>query len=564
MRVARLVAVGGALGLAWACLYVFAPGYWTGLGFPLDDSWIHAVYGRELARSGMLAYNPGIPAAGATSPLWALVFALPHLLTRDPASVALLMKIIGFALHGVTAWLALRLAERVRIGSELTGGDTSHAGGEDDARGTHGRGLAAIVAAMLVALHPDLLAASVSGMEVPLATALGVWVAIEVLRGPSTRLAVACFLAPLGRPEIACIGFVFVGFLFIARVVPFRPLLRIALVVASSTAISMAAVVLRTWLATGRPLPSTFYGKVVDRGLSPWFVQWFGYRYLLEHFALVNSLFLLVPLVVFAAWLLLRPRLGRQTATAAAATAGASATDTSTAAALTPGATASAILLTGTAFFSISFALVAPLGHTSFYFQRYALPGLPFVLIGLPLLIEVALRALPTPRTTWIRGAIVAALAVGLLAPLPARLHRLANDARNIDDVQVAEGKALAQAAPTQVVWAVDAGAIRYFGNAFVIDTLGLNTPEMLTADRARYLAQHRPHYFSIVGGGWSGLDEDSMRRMEVTVFRPTTPYTVIDYLPQAVHNLKRCPAEPHRGRYAVFGVVNEFECGTW
>jgi hypothetical protein len=38
-------------------------------GFPLDDSWIHQVYGRNLAQTGQWAFVPGVPSAASTSPL---------------------------------------------------------------------------------------------------------------------------------------------------------------------------------------------------------------------------------------------------------------------------------------------------------------------------------------------------------------------------------------------------------------------------------------------------------------------------------------------------------------
>ena len=61
-----LATAAGAL----LALHVVAPHYLVHQGFPVDDAWIHAVYARELARSGMLAYNPGVPATGETA-IWA-------------------------------------------------------------------------------------------------------------------------------------------------------------------------------------------------------------------------------------------------------------------------------------------------------------------------------------------------------------------------------------------------------------------------------------------------------------------------------------------------------------
>ncbi len=526
MKATRVLLAGGALLisvlLSILLLWIFAPDYLFHLGFPLDDSWIHAVYGRSLATSGILAYNPGIPANGETSPLWAVVFALPHLFTSNTQAIVIAMKLIGLLLHAGTALLAWRIAQQLRADRVI-----------------------ALAAAGVVLLHPDLLAASVSGMEVPLATFLGLWTVLEAMRGPSWRLALVCALAPWGRPEVACVGMGFVAARAIAGTQP--RVLATAATVLVSTLASFALMMLRNISITGLPMPATFYAKVGNRGLSPFFIQWVGYHDLLGHFAIVNSLFLLIPVTLWALWLLLAPRVRR---TAAAADAHVS-----------EASTAGAVFLTGIGFFSVSFALVAPMGHTSFYFQRYSLPGLAFALAALPMSIDELFRALPTARQLpLLRGAVTAALAVAVLGAAPARLRHLENDARNIDDVQVAEGKSLAQVPSSTVVWAVDAGAIRYFGNAFVVDMVGLNSPDMLRMDAQRFLQAHPPSYISYVNG-WTNLDQTSRDRMQVIVFRPSTAYTVTSFQPQAIHILTRCPSSPHQGRYGVFDRSFDFTC---
>jgi hypothetical protein len=519
MTSTRVFVAGGALLLAFASLQLFAPDYLFHLGFPLDDSWIHAVYGRALAQSGMLAYNPGIPATGETSPLWAVIFALPHLFTANASIIVLSMKVIGLLLHIGTALLTLDVAVRLNATR-----------------------LVAITSAGLVALHPDLLAASVSGMEVPLATFLALWTISEVLRGPSWRLALVSFLAPLGRPEVACVGVLFLTARALAGTQP-RALRAGATLLAGSLA-SFVITALRNYSVTGRPLPATFYAKVGSRGISPFLIQWVGYHDLLGQFALVDSLWLLIPVTLWTLWLLLRPRWRP-------------ATD----AEISNLSTAGALFMSGLGFFSISFALVVPFGQTAFYFQRYALPGLSLVLAALPLLLDAALRMLPIPhRLTVLRAAVAGALGIGVIGGIPARLYHLANDARNIDDVQVAEGRSLADSSPTHVVWAVDAGAIRYFGKAFVVDTMGLNSPDMLSADAPAFLQAHQPTYISFVNG-WTDLDPTSRQRMNAAIFRPSTPYTVTGFQPQAVHYLTHCPDSPHSGRYAVFGRAFSFTC---
>jgi len=80
-----------------------------------------------------------------------------------------------------------------------------------------------------------------------------------------------------------------------------------------------------------------------------------------------------------------------------------------------------------------------------------------------------------------------------LVVALPERARRLENDARNIDEVQVAIGRALSAVPPTQTVWTLDAGAVRYFGRPFVVDMAALNTPELLDFRAFPFVAAHPP-----------------------------------------------------------------------
>src|ERR1700704_4030279 len=67
-----------------------------GLGFPLDDSWIHLQFARNLARGLGLSYNPGHLVTGSTAPLWTALLSLLFLL---PGSVVVWTKGLGIALH---------------------------------------------------------------------------------------------------------------------------------------------------------------------------------------------------------------------------------------------------------------------------------------------------------------------------------------------------------------------------------------------------------------------------------------------------------------------------------
>src|SRR5258707_2895949 len=66
------------------------------LGFPLDDSWIHLQFARNLARGLGLSYNPGHLVTGSTAPLWTALLSLLFLL---PGSVLVWTKTLGIVLY---------------------------------------------------------------------------------------------------------------------------------------------------------------------------------------------------------------------------------------------------------------------------------------------------------------------------------------------------------------------------------------------------------------------------------------------------------------------------------
>ena len=54
------------------------------VGFPLDDSWIHLTYARNLAEHGEWAFRLGEQSAGSTSPLWTALLSIGFLLDLGP------------------------------------------------------------------------------------------------------------------------------------------------------------------------------------------------------------------------------------------------------------------------------------------------------------------------------------------------------------------------------------------------------------------------------------------------------------------------------------------------
>ena len=57
------------------------------LGFPLDDSWIHQTFARNLSQGQGLAYEAGHLVTGSTAPLWTALLSLLFHVPRTYVSV---------------------------------------------------------------------------------------------------------------------------------------------------------------------------------------------------------------------------------------------------------------------------------------------------------------------------------------------------------------------------------------------------------------------------------------------------------------------------------------------
>jgi hypothetical protein len=513
----------GALALAGALaglgvFHISAPSYLAHRGFPLDDAWIHAVYAREFARSFTLAYNPGIAATGETAPLWPIVLAPIHWLT-DVGTIVAATKLAGFALHAIACmWLALTLGGVMPDRRLLAGGIGA-----------------------LVAFHPHFIAAAVSGMEVPLAELVvaGVfWAAVFRRRA---ILFVMGVLAIGARPEVAVIAVLLPLLLWIGD-----DRTEGALLAGCAFGGGVAALVglgIRSTLIAGMPLPATFYAKANRTSPFNTVLQRVGFSELLGRITLLDSGIVLVGLFALA-WVLFPRRKAEGDSDRGAARA------------------AVALFLSGMAFCAVSFALIPPVDPPAFYHQRYVLPGVMPAIAAIPLLAHAALRRFAAKFAMPSSIALLIALVVVCATAAPSRARHLSNDAQNIDDVQVAFGKALAAEAPTKTVWVVDAGAIRYFGRPFVVDTIGLNTPEILGDGAQAYLDAHPPSFLDVFPG-WSRLEADLHVQMPARTFEAQTPYTVTSSTSMRTHVLVTCEPPGLRGRFVVRARTWGFRCSS-
>jgi hypothetical protein len=499
-RTATLFAAAAAL-MGFEVTLLVAP-HLLELGFPLDDAWIHSVYAREIAHSFTYAYNPGIPATGATSQLWPLILAPLQWLAPTDLAYTAFAKMLGFVLHFVASvWLADTLARRPAPSNQ------------------RGRCvMEGAAAGALVALHPDLVAASLSGMEIALAEVVVVFTLRSALfGGRRVMLVLAGLLAFLSRPELALVAVLLPVFLAAQR--GCREALRAGIPSAGGAMLGVAAMALRNLSVSGMPLPATFYAKVGGSGSSTWSSLYNGFVELCDRIVVVDSgigLVAVFALSVYSLGSLLRHNRPEPDVGAACG-------------------------LTGLFFMAVSFVLIPPIDPNAFYHQRYILPGVMILVAGLPSLAigTIALAELDSRQKSRVLGVAGFVLLASFAIDYPARIGHLESDCTNIDDVQVRVGKLMRGLGPDTVLWTADAGAPRYFSRGFVVDMIGLNTPELLGAERTRYLGEHPPTHIVVLPTVVDLVEASATPDAER--FSTSTPYTVTSFQPMSTQYLLRC-----------------------
>jgi hypothetical protein len=147
------------LGAAAACLGFLAIELWRlggGLGWPLDDSWIHLQFARNLAAGRGLAYNSGELVTGSTAPLWTALLALLAYLPGNPLAWAQLAGALLYVAGIDATW---RLARELGLAP----------------------GLAALASGLTLGTG-WLVWSALSGMEIPLFVLLSTWGMVLHLR----------------------------------------------------------------------------------------------------------------------------------------------------------------------------------------------------------------------------------------------------------------------------------------------------------------------------------------------------------------------------------------------
>jgi hypothetical protein len=421
----------------------------TGGGFPLDDSWIHQTYGRNLAERGEWAFIPGQPSAASTSPLYTVLLALGYRLGAPPELWAHVLGVLALA---VGAGFAARLGDRALPGRRVAG----------------------LVCGLAVLFTWHLAWGAAAGMETMLFSALTlavIWLAWReadahnfVLPALTGRRAawrglifgVAAALTTLARPE----GVLLAGLAGLALLILWpRGLIAWIIGAAFGFSATLAPYLLLNFQLTGGPLPDTAAAKFIQHAV----LLQLPYTTRLRQMAtaiLVGGQFLLIPGILFYVWHVLR---------------GARADFAHDRAWVLK-----LLLLIWPAALIALYAARLP---ASYQHGRYVIPALPALVVagavGTLLLIEAGRRTLLGRTAT--RALAIAAALLMLTFTLLMGADAYRRDVRIINEEMVASAVYIRDNLPLDELLAIhDIGAVGYFAARPMLDIAGLVSPEII------------------------------------------------------------------------------------
>ena len=413
-----------------------------GLGFPLDDAWIHLAYARNFAEHGEWAFRLGERSAGSTSPLWTALLSIGFLIDLAPYVWTYLAGWVVLSLLAVCAEkLARKFVTTYRspipwaglffifawhlTWSAVSGMETL----------LHGLIILTVLGALM--------SGSRRYLTLGLLTGLSVWVRPDGLTLLGPILFVALFSERTWHRRGEAIWMTLIG--FGSLVLPY---------------------VLFNLALSDRAMPNTFYAKQAEYGVF-WESQPFLERvgdYLAP--ILASPFLVLIPGAVI--WLVKRVRLWDW------------------------GALASLLWVLG--YIGIYFVSLPAYQH-----GRYIIPALPVLYLwGILGFFEIILSPQVNQRVvfTWQTLTVVLCLVFTFLGA-----RQNANDVLWVESEMVATAKWVNQNLPADARLAVhDIGALGFYARNPLVDMAGLITPEVVPFIRdeprlARYLDSNSVDY---------------------------------------------------------------------
>lgn len=426
--------------------------------FPLDDGWIHMVYARSFAENAQLWYNPGVPESGMTSPLWAiLVGSTWAIFGAFGLGIVATAKLLGIVLAILSGWLTMRIVWQLSRQRRL-----------------------GIFAGALVALEPSFAFAAVSGMEVQLFSIISLMAVWMFLQGRLRTTGLLFGLMILARPE----GYVIFGIAIATAVARRlwqrdrlelinREDLRELIALIGPTLLLGGAWAAYNYSVNGTPWPNSYLAKSQEMGLIPIgnlinVLQ--GYFHHLSFFAGVAFPISMLAVIVGAVWIIRTYSF----------------------------AGAPLVLLPVGMTYAVGSSFPLTSETWNFFTRRYLDAIIPILVILMVMGFLRIWRKFHYWRETrapvdqreahifnfGLNIVFVAAVILPFVA-LPGDWQRLSDDyswnSKNVHDIDVGMALWIDDNLPADARIGVgDAGAMRFFGNRFTYDLVGLNTSDAI------------------------------------------------------------------------------------
>ncbi len=411
--------------LVSVCAYLAYTAISFRIGFPLDDSWIHQTFARNLAMRGEWSFIPGQLSGGSTAPLWSALLAIGFLLGLSP-------YIWTFFLGGLLLFCLASFAEfSMRTLVQEYRGVIPWAG-------------------MLVAFEWHLVWASVSGMETILHSLIAFFLLILLIKKSSNWLLLGALagVSVWVRPDgITFLGPIFFVLLFSLPAWKIR--LRAIFLVVFGFAIFFLPYLVFNLVLADTAFPTTFYAKQAEysNGQFLFILQRIGEGAL--QLLTGPGIILLPGALITACWAIQKRNWGFIAA-----------------------------LLWVVGYIGIYLSRLPAYQH-----GRYLMPVMPiFFFMGLFGYYQFYLIADSKKRGRWfIKTVWGSALVLVCAAFWFLGMQSYDQDVRLIDSEMVDTAKWVAVHIPQDALIAThDVGALGYFGDHKLVDMAGLISPEVI------------------------------------------------------------------------------------
>jgi hypothetical protein len=394
-------------------------------GFPLDDSWIHQTYARNLALRGEWSFLPGQLSGGSTAPLWSALLAIGFKLGLSPF-------IWTFFLGGLCLFfLALSTEAGMRKIFKEYQGIIPWVG-------------------LLIIFEWHLVWASVSGMETILLALIAFILVFSLIRKPTSwlLLGVLAGISVWVRPDgVTLIGPIIFVALFSQPTWKLRT--RLVCYVLFGFAIFFLPYLLFNLTLAGTPFPTTFYAKQAE--YSSWQA-----RPILERMGEVAIQFLSGPAIILfpgviitTGWAIRNKAWGMVSA-----------------------------ILWMTGYVGIYILRLPAYQH-----GRYLMPVMPaYLFIGYFGYLQFLWSKKTLNRNGWLIKTtwrfVLGLVCIGFWF---LGMRSYSNDVRFIESEMVNTANwVTTNLPPDAVIAAHDIGALGYFGNHQLVDLAGLISPEVI------------------------------------------------------------------------------------